>query len=305
VNAEEITRAADVLRGGGLVAFPTETVYGLGADAANPAALRKLYAVKRRPADHPVIVHVGIPAQLDDLARDVPDVARTLARECWPGPLTLVVRRRRDAIADEVTGGGDTVGVRVPAHPVAHALLEVFGRGIAAPSANRYGKVSPTTAAHVRDDLGTDVDMILDGGPANIGVESTIVDVTGARAVVLRVGGLGERQLAQLVGHPLDRKNEGETAAPGTKASHYAPNARVEIVSVDDMDAHRAMLQGRGLRVATLDAPADPAEYARTVYARLRDADASTVDVILAPTPCDDGSIGTAVLDRLRRAANR
>ncbi len=301
--SDDIARAADVLRAGGLVAFPTETVYGLGADAANPSALRRLYSVKRRPVDHPVIVHVGNAKQLDDLAHDIPAVARVLARACWPGPLTLVVRRRAGAVADEATGGRETVGVRVPGHPVAQALLDAFGGAIAAPSANRFGKVSPTTAQHVRDDLGGDVDVVLDGGPSDIGVESTIVDVTSDVPVVLRVGGISEARLAELVAAPLTRRNEGEIAAPGTLRSHYAPNARVELAHASDITARVESLRASGLRVAVLDAPQDVTEYARVLYARLREADAQRVDVILASAPDDDGSIGAAVRDRLERAA--
>ena len=214
-----------MLRAGGLVAFPTETVYGLGCDATNADALHRLYAVKGRPAEHPVIVHVARAEQLDVLARDIPDVARVLADACWPGPLTLVVARRAGAVDDAATGGRDTVGVRVPDHPVALALLDGFGGPVAAPSANRFGNVSPTTAEHVRADLGTDVDLILDGGPCAVGVESTIVDVTGTEAVILRVGGVSEARLARLAGAPLARRTSGEIAAPGTLPSHYAPNA--------------------------------------------------------------------------------
>jgi L-threonylcarbamoyladenylate synthase len=301
--SKEITRAVETLRAGGLVAFPTETVYGLGADASNPSALRRLYAVKRRPVDHPVIVHVGAAEQLHDLAADVPDVARVLARSCWPGPLTLVVRRRPGALAEEATGGRGTVGIRVPDHPLARALLDAFGGPVAAPSANRFGKVSPTTAQHVRDDLGDDVDMILDGGPCEVGVESTIVDVTGHAPVLLRVGGVSEAHLAELLSQPLARSTQGEVAAPGTLPSHYAPNARVVLVRASEVAARVESLRASGKRVAVLDAPENVVEYARVLYARLRDADAPHVDVILATVPEDDGSIGAAVRDRLERAA--
>ena len=302
---DEIAAAADVLRNGGLVAFPTETVYGLGADATNAQALHRLYAVKGRPADHPVIVHVARAAQLDDLARDVPEIARVLARACWPGPLTLVVARRPGVVDDAATGGRDTVGVRVPNHPVALALLDAFGGPVAAPSANRFGKVSPTTAAHVRADLDADVEMILDGGPCAVGVESTIVDVTGEEPVILRVGGVSEARLAQLAGAPLARRTDGEIAAPGTLPSHYAPEARVELVTATDLDVRAAALRATGARVVVLDAPADPEEYARVLYARLREADAQHCDVVLAIVPADDRSIAAAVGDRLRRAAAR
>jgi len=300
----DIARAVDVLRAGGLVAFPTETVYGLGADAANPRALRRLYAVKRRPIDHPIIVHVARAAQLDDLGRDVPAVAHTLADACWPGPLTLVVHRRADRVAGEATGGRDTVGIRVPDHPLAQALLDAFGGGIAAPSANRFGRVSPTTAQHVRDDLDGDVDLVLDGGPCTVGIESTIVDVTAAEPVVLRVGGIGEQRIAELVGgRQLARRTEGEVAAPGTLESHYAPEARVELVGAAELDARLACLHAAGLAVAVLDAPDDVGEYARLLYRRLRELDRPGVDVILAIPPPDAGGIGAAVADRLRRAA--
>jgi L-threonylcarbamoyladenylate synthase len=298
-----LARAVSVLRAGGLVAFPTETVYGLGADAANPRALRRLYAVKQRPADHPVIVHVARASQLDDLASELPDVARVLARACWPGPLTLVVRRRPGAVADEATGGRDTVGVRVPNHPLALELLDAFGGGVAAPSANRFGKVSPTTAAHVRDDLGADVDLILDGGPCAVGVESTIVDVTGPEPVVLRIGGVTELRLRELTGVAVPRRTGGETAAPGTLPVHYAPNARVELVAAAEAATRVERLRAEGRRVALVEPPASIDEYARELYARLRAADAEDPDVIVAIVPDDDDGLGSVIRDRLRRAS--
>jgi L-threonylcarbamoyladenylate synthase len=299
----DVERAAAILRAGGLVAFPTETVYGLGADASNPNALQRLYTVKQRPPSHPVIVHVGRAGQLDDLACDVPGIAHALASEFWPGPLTLVVRRRPDRVAAEATGGRDTVGIRVPDHPVALALLDAFGGGVAAPSANRFGKVSPTTAAHVRADLDDDVDLILDGGPCTVGVESTIVDVTGVTPVVLRIGGVSEARLQASTGVRMVRRTEGEVAAPGTLAKHYSPNARVVLVTPDDLAMRRAAFERDGALVAVIDAPGDTAEYARVLYARLRDADAPGVDVIIAPLPDEDAALGSAVRDRLRRAA--
>jgi len=298
-----ITRAVEILRAGGLVAFPTETVYGLGADAANPDALHRLFTVKGRPTDHPVIVHVARAAQLDQLGRDVPEVAHALARAFWPGPLTLVVRRDVDRVAGGATGGRDTVGIRVPDHPVAQALLDAFGGGIAAPSANRFGRVSPTTAQHVRDDLGGDVDLVLDGGPCTVGVESTIVDVTGAEPVILRVGGIGAHQLAAVVGRQPAYRTSGEIAAPGTLASHYAPRARVELVTEEELDERARQLRAEGQAVGSLDAPADAADYAHVLYQRLRELDARGVDVILAVPPSDTEGIGAAVADRLRRAA--
>jgi L-threonylcarbamoyladenylate synthase len=298
-----ITRAVEILRAGGLVAFPTETVYGLGADAANPDALRRLFAVKGRPTDHPVIVHVARAAQLDDLGRDVPDVAHALANAFWPGPLTLVVRRNADQVAAQTTGGRDTVGIRVPDHPVAQALLDAFGGGIAAPSANRFGRVSPTTAQHVRDDLGDDVDLVLAGGPCTVGVESTIVDVTAKDPVILRVGGIGAHQLAEIVGRELEYRTAGEVAAPGTLARHYSPTATVELVKPNEVARRAQQLRAEGRTVGILDAPDNPAEYAHVLYQRLREIDARGVDTILAVAPTDTEGIGAAVADRLRRAA--
>jgi L-threonylcarbamoyladenylate synthase len=298
-----IARAVEVLRAGGIVAFPTETVYGLGVDAANADALRRLFAVKRRPLSHPVIVHAARTAQLDELGRDVPAVAHALADAFWPGPLTLVVARREGRVAPEATGGRETVGIRVPDHPVALALLDAFGGGIAAPSANRFGRVSPTTADHVRADLGADVDIVIDGGPCAIGVESTIVDVTGPEPTVLRVGGVSEARLLQVVGAPLARRTSGEVAAPGTLVAHYSPRARVELVEAAGVAGRAEQLRAQGFTIGVLEAPADVTEYARLLYARLRELDERGLDVILAVPPADGGDLGAAVADRLRRAA--
>jgi L-threonylcarbamoyladenylate synthase len=189
VDPSLIARAVDVLRDGGLVAFPTETVYGLGADASNAAAVNRIFAAKGRPADHPLIVHLASADSLDAWASAVSPLARAFAAACWPGPLTIVLRRAA-RVPDAVTGGLSTVGLRVPSHPVAQALLRAFDGGIAAPSANRFGTVSPTTAAHVRESLGDRVDLVLDGGPSDVGVESTIVDCSGDTPAILRPGGV-------------------------------------------------------------------------------------------------------------------
>jgi L-threonylcarbamoyladenylate synthase len=320
VTDAEIDRAAEVLRGGGLVAFPTETVYGLGADAANPAALRHLYAVKGRPASHPVIVHLAGAASLDAWARDVPAVARTLAEACWPGPLTLVLARR-ERVPDEVTGGRDTVGVRVPDHPLALRLLRAFDAGIAAPSANRFGGVSPTSAADVHADVGGDVDVVLDGGPCAVGVESTIVAFShhgaGAEPVILRPGGVSPEQIQELAGQPVPVRRAVDGGAPGTLASHYAPRARVVLVDDGGVAERAVEARERGLRVGVLaekrpddlpagtvvlESPRDADDYARVLYARLRAADDADLDIVLAVPPAEVG-IGIAVADRLRRAA--
>jgi L-threonylcarbamoyladenylate synthase len=335
---EDIERAAGVLAAGGLVAFPTETVYGLGADATNEVAVRRIFVVKGRPADHPLIVHLADGAALEPWAARVPTPARLLADAFWPGPLTLLLERGPAAL-DVVTGGRPTIGLRVPDHPTARALLRAFSArrvdlpaGLAAPSANRFGRVSPTTAAHVESDLGAEVDCILDGGPCEVGVESTIVDCTGPEPVVLRLGGIGLERLAEVLGrapavvattaeHPSDQAGSARSAgarAPGMLESHYAPEARVEVLDTPELVAARAAaLVAGGHRVAVL-APAcidgltpeaielepagPPDDYARVVFDRLRQADRLGVDylVVVPPPP---GGLGDAVRDRLRRAA--
>ena len=312
----DIVRAADVLWAGGLVAFPTETVYGLGADARSPAALRRLYAVKGRPASHPVIVHLASADQLDDWAARVPTVARALGEACWPGPLTVVVARAA-GVPDEVTGGLDTVAVRVPDQPVALALLREFGGGIAAPSANRFGRVSPTSASDVRADLGADVDLVLDGGRCRVGVESTIVDCSNGEPTILRLGGVPRERIEDVLGRRISVRDDGAIRAPGTLPSHYAPRAQVVVVDAHDLVPRaRAALDcalrvgvvapklpdGLPADVVVVGAPSDGDDYARSLYALLRKADAERVDILLAVPPPEIG-IGAAVADRLRRAA--
>lgn len=314
MTESEIERAVAILRAGGLVAFPTETVYGLGADATNRDALRHLYAVKRRPAEHPVIVHLARAEQLDDWGIEISPAARKLAAACWPGPLTLVVRRGH-RVPDEATGGLDTVGLRVPGHPRARELLTAFGDGLAAPSANRFGRVSPTTAEAVRTELGDAVPLVLDGGACAVGVESTIVDCTDSPRV-LRLGAVTGEQLRVILGS--DVPVGGATRAPGTLASHYAPQARVEVVAEPELAGRAGELIGSGEQVGvltgravppelpprtvTLATPADADEYAHVLYAALRQADVLGLDVVLAVPPPPTG-IGLAVADRLRRAA--
>jgi L-threonylcarbamoyladenylate synthase len=313
VSSVDVGRAVGVLRDGGLVAFPTETVYGLGADASSPAAVRRLFAVKGRPADHPVIVHLGDAALLGEWAATVPEPAARLARTCWPGPLTVVVPRAA-RVPDAVTGGLDTVGLRVPDQPLARDLLRAFGGGIAAPSANRFGRVSPTTAADVRADLGDDVDLVLDGGPCRVGVESTIVDCTGTSPAILREGGVTRGRIEEVLGAPVALLTAGEVRAPGTLASHYAPRARVELTDCGALDerAQAALARGRRVgvigasptdaRIVALGAPADAEHYAHDLYRMLRTADAHDLDVVFAVAP-DGGGLASAVADRLRRAA--
>jgi len=312
-----VARAVAVLAGGGLVAFPTETVYGLGADASSDAAVGRIFAVKGRPRAHPLIVHLAEGAPLDGWATDVPEVARQLARAAWPGPLTMILRRG-PRVAAATTGGADTVGLRVPAHPVAQALLRGFGGGVAAPSANRFGRVSPTTADHVAADLGDDVDYLLDGGACEVGVESTIVDLSRGRGVLLRPGGLAREAIEAITG-PLAAADPAAPAAPGTLAGHYAPRAALVAVAPDEVPAAVADALRLGGRVAVLAPaaafatwPALPAHphplpdelpaMARALYAALRDLDAAGIDVVIAALPPAVG-LGEAVGDRLRRAA--
>ncbi len=310
----ELERAAGLLRAGGLVAFPTETVYGLGADATDPTAVRRIFAAKGRPAGHPLIAHLARGADLGTWARDVPDDAWRLAEACWPGPLTLVLRRG-PGLADELTGGRDTVGLRVPDHPVALDLLARAGVPVAAPSANRFGRVSPTTAGDVRAELGDLVDLVLDGGPCLVGVESTIVDLVGLTPLLLRPGGVPVELVEAVLGRAVERDQVGPARASGMLASHYAPGVAVELLAAPALAARVAELAGTH-RVAVLAAadvvvptgvvvlgsPVTAADWARSLYRRLRQADDAGLDVLLVVPPSDDG-LGRAVVDRLRRAA--
>jgi L-threonylcarbamoyladenylate synthase len=309
-----VARAAALLSAGGLVAFPTETVYGLGADASHERAVGRIFDVKGRPRAHPLIVHLAPEARLEDWAADVPELAHRLAAAAWPGPLTLILRKG-PRVAAAVTGGADTVGLRVPAHPLAQALLRAFGGGVAAPSANRFGAVSPTTAAHVMADLGGDVDYVVDGGPCEVGVESSIVDLSRGRPVLLRPGGLPREQIEAIAG-PLEAPDAHAPAAPGTLEGHYAPRAQVIAVDPDGVMAAVSEQHGKvavlapasvfvrwpRLRALAYPLPDDAAGMARELYAALRDLDASGVDVVIAALPLAAG-LGEAVGDRLRRAA--
>lgn len=291
-----IEQGVRILRAGGLVAFPTETVYGLGADARQPRAIERLYRVKGRPERHPVIVHVAGVEAARACAREFPERAERLAARFWPGPLTLIVSKA-DWVMDSVTGGQDSVGVRVPAHPLALRLLDGFGGAVAAPSANRFGKVSPTRPEHVIDDLGEDVDAVLDGGPCDVGVESSIVDVRGEEPVLLRPGGVPREALEEALGRKLAGKPTVRVS--GDLPSHYAPTARVEVVEAAAIEARAAEYRAQGMKIKVLK-PEDV--EARALYAALRRADAEGADVVLAPRPSSRG-LGEAVADRLRRAS--
>ena len=310
-----IARAVALLRAGELVAFPTETVYGLGADASNPDAVRRIFTAKGRPADHPVIVHLHDASQLVHWARAVPEPARRLAAAFWPGPLTLILRRAAD-VADIVTGGQESVGLRVPSHPVARDLLAAFGGGLAAPSANRFGRISPTTAQHVADDLGELVPMIIDGGACMIGIESTIVAFTGEEPVLLRPGAIGMLALTRVLGRAPRGPDADTPRASGTLASHYAPWTAAALVAPTILCAEIEQLGARDEAVAVLArtvprpddfmgtwfrAPLDAAAYAHDLYAALRELDAANADVILIESVPDDDA-WLAVGDRLLRA---
>ena len=305
----EVRRAAQILRAGGLVAFPTETVYGLGADAANEKAVARLYAVKRRPTDHPVIIHFAGTQAAFDWAREVPDVARKLAQKFWPGPLTLILKRSRQA-RDFLTGAQDTVGLRVPSHPVAQELLRLFDGAIAAPSANRFGLVSPTTAAHVRDDLGKDVDLVLEGGASDVGIESTIVDLSGATPVLLRPGHISKAEVEALIG-AVGEKDATSPRHSGGLERHYAPRTPARLVPTYALDGEIANGKHKVAVLAFsrpdervdywLRMPRDPHAYAQRLYAALRELDSAGCERILVEAP-PDAPEWDAVRDRLRRA---
>ena len=306
-----VRRAVEILRAGGLVAFPTETVYGLGADASSEAALKKLYAVKGRPAGHPVIVHFASADEAFAWAREVPEAARRLAARFWPGPLTLILKRSARA-GDFVTGGQDTVGLRVPSHPVAQALLSEFGSGVAAPSANRFGRVSPTRAAHVREDLGEDVDLVLEGGDSEVGIESTIVDLSRGRAVLLRHGAITPAMLEQALGAAVAAADAGAPRASGTLERHYAPKTPLRLVASHALDQEISRAGGGTAVLAYsrpderaarwLRMPREPQGYAHRLYAALRELDAAGCALILVEEPPQDAA-WAAVRDRLKRAA--
>ena len=319
VTTTELTRAVATLRAGGLVGFPTETVYGLGADASNPDAIKKVFAAKGRPFDHPLIVHLASSTQLAGWARDIPPAAHVLAQKFWPGPLTLILKRAPN-VSDLVTGGQDTVALRVPSHPLAQALLQAFcdaGGGVVGPSANRFGRVSATTAEHVRHEFGDSIGCVLDGGACEVGIESTIVDVSGAQPALLRPGWITARQIESALGESLAAPDAQSPRAPGTLEKHYAPRTPLMLVEVDLIDELARSFARQGKRVAVLArnarqplidrlmwiaAPKAPADYAHDLYANLRQLDAAACDVMLVEEP-PLAMEWAAVRDRLGRAA--
>jgi L-threonylcarbamoyladenylate synthase len=314
----EIQTAARILRAGGLVALPTETVYGLGADAENPAAVSRIFQAKRRPASHPLIVHLAAADQLAAGWVDrVPATATRLAERFWPGPLTLVLRRG-PRVPAETAGGLPTVAIRVPDHPVALDLLTHFGGGIAAPSANRFGSVSPTTAEHVRADLGNAVDLILDGGPCQVGVESTIVQLVDDQPSILRPGGITAEDLQAALGRPAAVPGISPIRVPGQHPYHYAPRARLNLVEPGEIAGYAESAAEHGLRVGVLapppladrtidvhtviPVPRTMAGYASQLYRLLREFDRRGCDLIVASLPETSG-LGLAIANRLTRAA--
>lgn len=304
-----ISAAAKALIDGALVGLPTETVYGLAADASNEKAIARIYEVKGRPADHPLIVHIGDVNQVERWAFEVPDFARKLIERFWPGPLTLVFKRTALA-KDFITGGQETVAIRMPSHEVALSVLREFhalgGSGVAAPSANRFGKVSPTTASDVLEELGKylgENDLVLEGGQSQVGIESTIVDCTGTKPAILRPGFITSQQIESVTGLALAERNS-QIRISGNLASHYAPNAKVELdtaaVAGDGLIALAEVPTPPG--VTRLAAPRDAAEYASQLYAALRKADELSLNRVVALAPKGSG-VEVAILDRLLRAS--
>lgn len=310
----DIDRAVETLRAGDLVVFPTETVYGLGANAANPAAVRKIFEVKGRPADHPVIVHLDHQRYLHRWVSEVPQTAERLAAMFWPGPLTLILPKA-DNVNDIVTGGQTSIGIRIPSHPMAQQLLTAFGGGIAAPSANRFGRLSPTKPEHVRDELGDAVEVILDGGDSPIGLESTIVSCLNGEVRLLRPGFITRSQIEQVVG-TLATGGEAPRA-PGDRVQHYAPTTPLEIVPSDDLEVRAGEMIERGDKVAVLamrpplhtrrhmtwiNAGKKPEAYAHNLYNNLRTLDrAQCARILVQELPA--GERWAAILDRLQRAS--
>lgn len=302
-----IAEAVTVLKHGGLVAIPTETVYGLAADARNPDAVRKIFALKGRPADHPLIVHISGADRLAQWAVDIPDIAYRLAARFWPGPLALVLKKRGD-VPDEVTGGQPTVALRCPANVLTQELLRQFDGGLAAPSANRFGHISPTTAQHVRDEFGDRAPMILDGGPCTLGIESTIIDLTRSPARILRPGGIGIDQLRPFL---PDIQAGGQADSPrvsGDMAAHYAPRTPLRMLSRGQLieaargqDAVVLCLDDLPHGLVGLAVPGDAATYARELYASLRWLDRQQAAQILLERIPQDGA-WLAVADRIKRA---
>jgi L-threonylcarbamoyladenylate synthase len=307
---EALTHAASQLKDGNLIAFPTETVYGLGADANNEAAVARIYKVKGRPADHPLIVHIGDWQLMGEWAQEIPDYAIDLARAFWPGPMTLILKRSELA-KDFITGGQETVGIRVPNQTLALQLLNEFskigGKGIAAPSANRFGQVSPTTAEAVRQELGaflSESDAILDGGPCAVGLESTIIDCTGTNPKILRPGAITVEDIKGVTGLEVESPERSEIRVSGSLENHYAPDAQVLLdIEPQPGDGFIALAEiPTPAGVIRLSAPKSLEAFAHDLYAALREGDTKEIQKIVVVSP-QGGGIAIAIRDRLKRAA--
>jgi len=314
VDATLIARAVQRLAQGELVAFPTETVYGLGADAGNPQAISKIYALKGRPSHHPLIVHIASQTELNHWAVNVPEYAHTLMKTFWPGPLSLILPRA-PAVMDLITGGQNTVGLRCPSHPHAQALLSACAKagiyGIAAPSANRFGRISPTTAAHVTEELGQEV-WVLDGGPCKIGIESTIVDCSGMQPVLLRPGSICREQLKQAIHLSVEERHANSPRVSGSLPAHYQPHTPTRLWHPNEELSNFssktiglfAFQKPKGFEGIFIAAPSQPDAYAQTLYASLRTLDAAKLQYILIQAPPEDLQ-WEAINDRLHRACAR
>jgi len=308
-----VAEAVAALRRGEVIGLPTETVYGLAADAGNAAAVTQIFALKGRPADHPLIVHVAGAEQLGDFCRELPPAALALARAFWPGPLTLILPRG-PSVPDVVTGGQDSVGLRCPAHPLALEVLRAFGGGLAAPSANRFGHISPTSAAHVRSEFGAAVPVVLDGGDCEIGIESTIVDLSSSQPRILRPGRITREQVAAIIGEVADAPGADSPRASGTLEAHYAPRTPMLMLTREAMEREAAQQRALGQKVALLALgampsgfvgevlPEEPRGHAHGLYAALRALDVGGAHLLLVQRPPEGGD-WLAVNDRLRRAA--
>lgn len=311
---EDIARAATILKVGGLVALPTETVYGLGADAADDQAVARIFAAKGRPADHPLIVHIASANEMTRWARDIPEAAWKLAAQFWPGPLTLILKRA-SGVAEAASGGLDTIGLRVPGHPIAQALLHAFGGGVAAPSANRFGRISPTCVDHVLSELEGRIEAVIDGGPCAVGLESTILDLSGPHPQVLRPGWITAEALAAVIGLVDTQPSAQAPQVSGSLEAHYAPDTPLHLIESSRLEAEAAKLAATGsvivLARRALRSPVqctwmqlsdEAVEYGHDLYARLREADAQGCATLLIEQP-PSTSEWAAVNDRLRRAA--
>lgn len=318
ISSLDLQKAVELLRNGKLVAFPTETVYGLGADAMNVNAVKKIFTAKKRPADHPVIVHIENAEQLSNWACNIPSSAFALAKKFWPGPMTLILERAPH-VSDIITGGQPTIGLRIPQHPIAQNLLHLFGSGIAAPSANSFGRLSPTLAKHVAEELGTAVNFILDGGACTLGIESTIIDLSSETPRILRPGSLALTEINSVLGGCLSSQPTSSSAprAPGALPSHYAPKTPLRIIAPAKLKKFLADSDQKPIAVLTQNEifsennnirwilmPKDPIQYAHDLYAKLRSVDDGSYSMIVVTT-VPQNEEWTAILDRLTKAQGR